>query len=99
MVNPTTINETRFQYFRQRTTSKGNALVPTIDVQGAFVDGGSFNLNFTNQDNYELQNYTSLTKGTQFIKFGVMEMVRVAYQRHLAGTTLQRCGRSPSRLH
>ena len=37
----------------------------------AFTSGSTFPLNHTNQDNYELQNYTSITHGTQFIKFGV----------------------------
>ena len=32
--------------------------------------GSSFLRQYTNQNNYELQNYTSITHGTQFIKFG-----------------------------
>ena len=40
-------------------------------VQGAFTGGGS-SQGFVvgNQDHYELQNYTSITHGKHFIKFG-----------------------------
>lgn len=70
IANPKTINETRFQYFRNRNNSNGNVTGPTINVASAFVEGGSILQNFTQRDNYEFQNYTSITHGTQFIKFG-----------------------------
>ncbi len=41
-----------------------------VQVNDAFAVGSNFPLQYTNLNNYELQNYTSITHGTQFIKFG-----------------------------
>ena len=71
IVNAATINETRFQYYRQRSTQIGDNQELNIAVQDAFTAGSTILTNFTNQDNFELQNYTSITHGTHFIKFGV----------------------------
>lgn len=72
VLNAHTINETRFQYLRVRNDQLGVSTTPTINVSGSFTDGGSpFGLNYANNDSYELQNYTSLTKNTHQIKFGV----------------------------
>src|SRR5262249_19280340 len=70
VLNPTTVNETRFQFARTTTTSAGN-LLPQINVTGAFVTGGNgmgdtFNL----ATHYELQNYTSISRGPHTIRFG-----------------------------
>jgi len=70
VVNATTINETRFQYFRQRQNQTGDNPILNVQVNDEFAFGSNFPLQYTNQDNYELQNYTSITHGTQFIKFG-----------------------------
>jgi hypothetical protein len=43
-----------------------------ISVAGAFSDGSDAVLNFTNNKTYELQNYTSITHGPHFFKFGVV---------------------------
>ncbi len=71
IVNAATINETRFQYFRQRQTQEGVDPELNIMVSDAFTTGSTFPLNRQFQDNYELQNYTSITHGAHFIKFGV----------------------------
>ncbi len=71
IVNASTINETRFQYFRQQTNQTGDNPILNISVNDAFTAGSTFPLNYTHQGNWELQNYTSITHGTQFIKFGV----------------------------
>jgi hypothetical protein len=71
IVNTSTINETRFQYFRQQTNQTGENPVLNISVADAFTAGSTFPLDYTHQGNWELQNYTSITHGTQFIKFGV----------------------------
>ena len=71
VVNAATINETRFQYYRQRTNSVGDNQELNISVADAFTAGSTILNNYTNQDNYEVQNYTSITHGTQFIKFGI----------------------------
>ncbi len=71
VLNSRAINETRFQFIDTRTDQNGVSSTPAISVAGAFTSGGApFSLNFTNIDQYELQNYTSMTRGTHQIKFG-----------------------------
>ncbi len=71
VVNATTINETRFQYTRSTYDELGVSGTPTINVAGAF-SGGSANLSAYDdtQNAYELQNYTTMTRGPHQIKFG-----------------------------
>ncbi len=66
-----TINETRFQFVRQDNNQNPLNMAPTIQIQGAFVGGGSSSglLNNT-QDRYELQNITYMTLGKHSIKYG-----------------------------
>ena len=82
VINPKTINETRFQYQFEKREQNGDNTIPTINVQSAFVGGGSnIGLNFDRQSQYELQNYTttSFGKNSQHsVKFGVkIEGVKV----------------------
>ncbi len=65
------INETRFQYIRDRDTQTPLFSTPTITVQGAFTGGGS-NLGTVRdaQDHYELQNYTTAALGAHTLRFG-----------------------------
>jgi len=65
------VNETRFQLFRNWTASPGN-LLPQINVAGAFTTGGN-GLGDTHDlsRHLELQNNTSLSHGTQTIRFGI----------------------------
>jgi Carboxypeptidase regulatory-like domain/TonB dependent receptor len=70
VVNSTTINETRFQYSRQRQNQLGANPILNVQVNSAFSIGSNFPSQYTNQDNFELQNYTSIVHGPQFIKFG-----------------------------
>jgi hypothetical protein len=70
IVNTSTINESRFQYFRNDSTSIGNDPTLNISVGSAFTTGSNFAKSYSNNGNYEFQNYTSITHGTQFIKFG-----------------------------
>jgi hypothetical protein len=71
VLNPTIINETRFQFFRNRSESLGN-LTPRIDVSGAFSAGGNqVGQTFNRNTHYELQNYTSVSRGSHTIRFGV----------------------------
>jgi len=44
---------------------------PEVDVQGAFTGGGTFPLNYTDRNRYELQNYTTVLRGRHSIRFGV----------------------------
>ncbi len=70
VVNTSTINESRFQYFRNDSRSTGLDPVLNISVADAFTSGANYPLSYSNTGNYEFQNYTSITHGTQFIKFG-----------------------------
>lgn len=70
VVNTTTINESRFQYFRNDSNSLGNDPALNIAVANAFTQGSNYAQTYGNTGNYEFQNYTSITHGTQFIKFG-----------------------------
>jgi hypothetical protein len=72
VVNPTTINESRFQYFRPETVSQANTVGAAISVLGAFNGGGNpLGRSTTTQDNYEFQNYTSILRKTHSWRFGV----------------------------
>jgi hypothetical protein len=66
------LNETRFQYYRSATQAIANSSGPTVMVLQSFNDGGA-NVGHTydTQNNYELQNYTSMIKGAHSWRFGV----------------------------
>jgi hypothetical protein len=74
IINPKTVNETRFEYEANRRNQVGDNSIPTINVAAAFTGGGAqIGQNFTNSNRYELQNYTttSLGKNSQHaVKFG-----------------------------
>ena len=65
------INETRFEYIRDRDDQTPLNGTPTVTVQGAFTGGGS-NLGTVSdaQDHYELQNYTTAALGVHALRFG-----------------------------
>ncbi len=65
------INETRFEYIRDRDDQTPLFTTPTVTVQGAFTSGGN-NLGTVHdaQDHYELQNYTTASLGAHAIRFG-----------------------------
>src|SRR5216684_4722704 len=71
VVNSKTINETRFQFLRETSDQAPLSTAPTISVHGAFTGGGN-SAGITNDtlDRYELQNYTSMSLGKHFLKFG-----------------------------
>ena len=71
VISPTMVNETRFQYIRDSDTQLPLSTDPELVVQGAFTGGGSSQGTVvSNQDHYELQNFTSIAHGKHFIKFG-----------------------------
>lgn len=71
ILGPKVVNETRFQFQRETNHELPLGAGPTIEVQGAFTSGeNSEGLVRTTQNNYELQNYTSITHGNHLIKFG-----------------------------
>ena len=65
------INETRFQFLRERDSQSAQNTTPAVNVLGAFDAGGnSQGTIIDRQDHYELQNYTSLIHGNHISKFG-----------------------------
>lgn len=71
ILNPTTINEMRFQYSFGRSEQEGNNSIPALDVSGAFSSGGSqVGQSVSERKSWELNNFTAKQKGTHAIKFG-----------------------------
>ena len=71
VLNPTTINEIRFQYSHSRTENTGNNDIPSLNVSSSFGSGGSqVGHSIFNRANWELNNFTAKQKGTHAIKFG-----------------------------
>ncbi|HJS23492.1 MAG TPA: carboxypeptidase regulatory-like domain-containing protein [Pyrinomonadaceae bacterium] len=71
ILNPTTINETRFQFTRGTTELDGNNSVPALDVSGSFGSGGSqVGQSLNERTTWELNNFTAKQRGTHAIKFG-----------------------------
>ncbi|MGA8867980.1 MAG: carboxypeptidase regulatory-like domain-containing protein, partial [Candidatus Sulfotelmatobacter sp.] len=65
------INETRFQYLRERDTQTALTTGPALNVLGSFAGGGnSQGASINHEDHYELQNYTSWILGNHMLKFG-----------------------------
>ncbi len=71
VVNPTTINETRFHFERELSDTLASNLNPTIRapefVMGGVAGGHAFQTN----RQYELQNFTTMAKGAHGLKFGL----------------------------
>jgi len=66
------INETRFQYFRPTTVAQANLPEYAVQVLGSFNGGGNpIGRSTDTQNNYELQNNTSVLHGTHAFRFGV----------------------------
>jgi hypothetical protein len=71
VLNPTTINETRFQFSHNRFESLGDSTKPVLNVSAAFVGGGSQVGHAINTSNrWELQNFTQIQHGNHTFKFG-----------------------------
>src|ERR1041385_1367760 len=72
VLSASTINETRFQYFRPDTVSQANTPGVAISVLGAFNGGGNpLGRSTSTQNTYEFQNYTSILRKTHSFRFGV----------------------------
>ena len=71
ILSPTVVNETRFQFEREISHQLPISGATTVTVQGAFTGGGSSQGEVRDtQNSYELQNYTSISRGKHLIKFG-----------------------------
>ncbi len=75
IINPTTINETRFQYEFDKRSQFGDNSIPSINVSEAFVGGGAtIGDSFSRGQSWELQNYTTTSFGAaalHAVKFGL----------------------------
>ena len=71
IINDHIVNETRFQYLRDTSTTTPVSTAPSVSVPGRFTGGGNGGQNRTiMQDHFELQNLTTMSIGAQAIKFG-----------------------------
>lgn len=71
MLNEKTVNETRFQWIRNRFTQSSVSDAFALNVLDSFFGGGSqVGASSNAQDRFELQNFTSWSKGNHFLKVG-----------------------------
>lgn len=74
IINPTTVNETRFEIDWENQDQFGDNSIPTINVADAFSGGGSqIGSSFNRTFDWELQNYTTTSLGKNnehSLKFG-----------------------------
>jgi hypothetical protein len=71
VISPTMINESRFQFMHTTVSDQAKSSLPTINVAGAFTDGGVSVGNSGNTSNkVEFTNATTITYGTHTYKLG-----------------------------
>jgi hypothetical protein len=71
VLNASMVNETRFQYSRNKNESLGDNTIPVLNVSGAFISGGSqVGHALSSNSRWELQNFLAWQKGTHAIKVG-----------------------------
>ncbi len=71
IVSPRVINETRFEFSRDRSTQTAQSFAPTVNVQSAFITGGSSSGTISDhQEHIEVQNYTSVQLKKNFLRLG-----------------------------
>jgi hypothetical protein len=84
VINDHLVNETRFQFTGASSSQKAQSSDPTVMVSGAFTGGGnSIGVNSDNQNNFELQNTTIMSKGAHAINFGT----RLRFTRDASDST------------
>jgi hypothetical protein len=78
VLSANTVNETRFQYIRDRDSEIARNLTPTVSVSGAFTSGGNtVGTVRSNEDHYEFQDYVTSAKGRHSLNYGT----RLRYDR------------------
>jgi carboxypeptidase family protein len=71
VLSPRAINELRAQYTKYVTTFAAGDLTPTISVLDSFVGGGAIvGPSHTQQNRFEILNYTSFSAATHVLRFG-----------------------------
>ena len=72
VLSPSTVNETRFQFYHEENDMTSNSFAPALLVLGSFSAGGAQTGRSTDsEDYYELQNTTTIVKGAHTWKFGI----------------------------
>jgi hypothetical protein len=73
---PKIVNDAHFQYKRSRSNQAPNTGAAALVVEGAFTGGGSaLGSVVDNQDQYELQDYTTFDLGKHFLRTGIRERI------------------------
>ncbi len=71
IINKSIINETRFEYERNRSTQNADNSTPTLEVQEAFTGGGSqVGQSRNDTHDWEVANNTTMAHGAHSLKFG-----------------------------
>ncbi len=74
IINPKTVNETRFEYSTSKRSNNGDNSIPTISVSSAFTGGGAqIGRSFNQNKSFELSNFTTTSLGKRMqhsVKFG-----------------------------
>lgn len=71
ILNASMINETKFQFTRQRAENLADNSLPSLNVSSSFIGGSSQIGHVTNtRNNWELQNFLAWSKGNHAFKFG-----------------------------
>jgi len=66
-----TVNQTRFRYERDNSLQSPASDLPAVNVLGAFTGGGNFQQKSVGlENNYELQNLTTMSLGKHQVVFG-----------------------------
>ena len=79
MISPRAINETRFQYLRAASQDGAGLMAPAINVEGAFTAGGATTGNSgSTNNNWELTNMSSYTRGRHMVKGAGARQSRLA---------------------
>lgn len=72
IINKTIVNETRFQFEHQTSAQNADNSIATIEVQDAFIGGGSqVGQSHSDTNQWELTNNTSFAMGNHALKTGV----------------------------
>jgi len=72
VLSPKVINETRLQLYHTNVLETAANDEPGLTVQGAFMAGGAqIGRTTTTENDYELQNYTTIANGAHSWKFGI----------------------------
>ncbi len=72
VINPKAVTEIRFRFYRDASQVIPASSLPAVSVAGAFNGGGYGGGNdYTVQNSYEFQDYTSVSLKKNFLKFGL----------------------------